>query len=195
MNYSLLRQKARDDLANSPFSSKWLLAVAFSLIYTVIASFANGTVIGVPLVTGPFFVGYCAAFLNASRNKQMVTFPDLFSGFTQNYGRSLLLYLLTTLYTLLWSMLFVIPGIIKGYAYSMAPFIAMDHPELSANECITRSREMMDGHKWELFVLNLTFFGWWCLTVLSCGIIAPWVSAYAFAAKVNFYRTLNSEQI
>lgn len=91
----------------------------------------------------------------------------LFQNFTrQTYFRSLGIVLLTILYTLLWSLLFVIPGIIKGFSYSQANRIARDNPELTANQAITQSREMMDGYKWKLFVMYISFLLWYIPAII-----------------------------
>jgi len=90
---------------------------------------------------------------------------DLVSQF-HRLGAGFLMRLLTGIYTFLWSMLFVIPGIIKMYSYAMTPYILYEHPEMSANEAITESRRIMDGNKWRLFCLELSFIGWDLLCAL-----------------------------
>ena len=72
----------------------------------------------------------------------------------------------------------------------MTPFILADDPSLTANQAITRSRKLMDGHKWELFVLSLTFIGWEILGALCLGIGLLWVTPYKNAAYAAFYRQL-----
>lgn len=119
-------------------------------------------------------------------------FRDLFSQFN-NWGGGFSLRFMTGLYTALWSLLFVIPGIIKRYSYAMAPFIMVENPELGANECITRSRQMMDGHKFELFCLELSFIGWSLLCIFTLGIGSPFLNAYQEAARAAFYRSLYEE--
>ena len=117
---------------------------------------------------------------------------DLFSGF-RFYGRSLGIYLLTQLYVTLWSFLLFIPGIIKSYSYSMAPYIALHNPELSLNQCITKSRELMDGHKADLFHLHLSYFGWILLCVLTCGILTFWVAPKIQTAQYLFYLDISGK--
>lgn len=84
---------------------------------------------------------------------------DLFSQFDR-FGQGFLMQLLMELYTLLWTLLLLIPGIIKSYAYAMTPYILYEHPEMTPNEAITESRRMMDGKKWDLFCLGFSFIGW-----------------------------------
>ena len=89
---------------------------------------------------------------NASLSDLFSQFHRLWDGFCMNF--------LMGLYTILWSLLFIIPGIIKEFSYAMTPYIMAEHPELTTNEAITRSREIMDGNKWRLFCLGFSFIGW-----------------------------------
>lgn len=118
---------------------------------------------------------------------------NLFIGFT-NYWKCFLINLLQGVYILLWSLLFIIPGIIKSIAYSMAYFISIDHPELSANECITRSKEMMVGHKGKSFAIAFSYLGWLILCILTLGILTFWVSPKMYTAQYELYRQLKEKQ-
>ena len=89
-----------------------------------------------------------------------------------------------------WSLLFVIPGIVKSFAYSMSYYILADNPELTAKEALNKSKEMMNGHKWDLFVLNLSFFWWYLLVGITFGIAAIYVVPYMNATIVNFYNSI-----
>ena len=103
----------------------------------------------------------------ASLSNLFSQFHRLWDGFCMNF--------LMGLYTILWSLLFVIPGLIKQYSYAMTPYILAEHPEMTANEAITRSREIMDGNKWRLFCLGFSFIGWSLLcslpTLIALGAI------------------------
>ena len=114
---------------------------------------------------------------------------DLFSQFG-NWGGAFCLRLLTALYLTLWTLLFIIPGVIKSFSYAMAPYIMAEHPDWSANECITHSRQLMDGHKFELFCLNLSFIGWDLLCIFTLGIGTFFLTPYKEAATAAFYRDL-----
>ena len=81
----------------------------------------------------------------------------------------------------------IIPGIVKAYAYSMAYYIKLDHPDYGWNACITASRQLMDGHKWEKFVLDLSFLGWIIVGSLCLGVGTLWVTPYMEAANAQFY--------
>ena len=94
------------------------------------------------------------------------------------------------LFTSLWSLLFVIPGIIKGISYSMAPYILAENEGKSALECINESKAMTNGHKMELFMLSLSFIGWALLCGITFGIAAIWVIPYMQATMTNAYNYL-----
>jgi uncharacterized membrane protein len=114
----------------------------------------------------------------------------LFSGF-HYFWKAFLIKLLTTIYIFLWSLLLVIPGIIKSFSYSLAMYIANDNPNLSANECITRSKELMQGNKFKLFKLLLSYFGWILLCGLTLGILSLWVIPRIDQAIYLFYLDTN----
>lgn len=97
---------------------------------------------------------------------------DLFVAFKDgNFGRVLGGMILVGIYTFLWSLLLIIPGIIKAYQYSMMPYLLIDRPDLSIKECFAMSKQMTSGFKWSLFVLELSFIGWAILAVFTLGIL------------------------
>ena len=112
-----------------------------------------------------------------------------------DYGHVFGTLFLRDLFLWLWSLLFVIPGIIKSYSYRMVPYILAEHPELSANEVITRSRKMMNGNKWQAFKLDLSFIGWILLGTVTLGIVQVfWTSPYMESAQAALYLKLRDEQ-
>lgn len=110
-----------------------------------------------------------------------------------NYRRSIIVSLLVSVFTGLWSLLFFIPGIVKSYAYAMTYYIAKDNPNLSANECINASIKMMKGHKRDLFLLDLSFIGWYMLSILTLGIGFLWLLPYINTSRAIFYVELAEE--
>lgn len=98
--------------------------------------------------------------------------------------------LLQVIYILGWTLLFIIPGIIAVYRYSMTSFILAEHPEMKAKDAITRSKELMEGNKWRLFCMEISFIGWTILAVFTCGIGDLWLTPYRAAACAAFYREL-----
>lgn len=114
---------------------------------------------------------------------------DVFSKFDQ-FWPAFKVNFLVGLFTALWALLFYIPGIVKAYSYSQAYYILAENPGIGAREAITRSRAMMNGHKMELFVLDLSFIGWYLLCSITFGIALIWVAPYIQATKTNFYNKI-----
>ena len=100
--------------------------------------------------------------------------------------------LLVTLYTVLWMLLFIIPGIVAAFRYSMTFYILAENPELSASEAINRSKELMDGNKWRFFCLGASFIGWIILTLFTLGIGNLFLNPYMQAAHAAFYRDITA---
>lgn len=100
--------------------------------------------------------------------------------------------ILSTIYIFLWTLLLIIPGIIKSYSYALTPYILVEHPEMSANEAIEESTRLMDGHKFDLFYLQLSFIGWAILSILSLGLGVFWLIPYQMTAQAAFYRDIKN---
>ena len=113
----------------------------------------------------------------------------IFSRFSY-FGNALLLRLLMFVKILLWALLFIIPGIVAAFRYSMAPYIMAENPDLSATEAIERSKQLMAGNKWRLFCLDFSFIGWWLLAALTGGIGGVFLHPYVKAAATAFYLDL-----
>lgn len=143
--------------------------------------------------------GISFAFLNALRDPNFTFQPlkDAFQVFSRKYFLPvLLIYIISSIFTFLWALLFIIPGIIKSYAYSQAYLIYKDHTDgpnseqISALDCITESKLLMYGHKMRYFLLQLSFLGWILLGVLTLGIGFLWISPYMTATNAAFYNDL-----
>lgn len=190
-----LKERAKAQLGNNIFGNKWMVALAVWFIYTAIIGIISSTGIGsfaTIIITGPLMFGITSLFLNQTRTGENMNIADMFCGFTKCFGDSLLIGLITAIFTFLWSLLFVIPGIVKAYSYSMAYYIKVDHPEYDWRQCIKESMKLMDGHKAELFVLDLSFIGWYIVGALCLGIGTLWVSPYHLATKAQFYESIKT---
>ena len=184
--------------ARAQLSGKWLAAAALLFVYYVLSmglhvidAFMGWTIPGYIvqyIVGGPLTLGMMAYFLANARGTQ-VRFGNLFDGF-QQFGKSAILYFLFSLFVMLWSLLLIVPGIIKSFSYSMSYFILRDNPEIGAMEALSRSKKMMNGYKWKLFCLYLSFTGWFLLSALTLGIGSLWVGAYAMQSMANFYEDI-----
>ena len=183
------RQQAWDRLRGN-----WGAAILAFLLYGLIIGALSYTGVGTLILGGPLMVGLVAVFLQLTRTGT-TKIEYLFNGITTGFVNKMLGYILVSLYTILWTMLFYIPGIVKTYSYAMPFYILNDNPEMSANDAITRSREMMDGHKWQLFCLHFSFIGWIILSCLTFGVLFIVVTPYMQAANAEFYEKLKNDEL
>jgi uncharacterized membrane protein len=179
-------------LARAHLHGGWLAAVGMLLIYSVILGASGCVVIGPFILGGPLTLGFAGYYLKRARG-ETVKLEDLFDGFKQ-FSSSFLLYLLEAVFLTLWTCLFIIPGIVKYFSYSMAFYILRDNPEIGASEAITRSRKMMAGYKGKLFVLHLSFIGWGLLCCLTGGIGFLWLIPYISQTLAEFYENVEQCQ-
>lgn len=146
------------------------------------------TVIGL-IIGGTISLGYAQFNLDLV-DRQELRVKTVFSQFSR-FGTGMAMKFWTTLFIFLWSLLFIVPGVIAGLSYAMAPYILAEHPEMSAGEAIKASKELMKGHKWNLFCLQISFFGWYLLGALTMGILNLWVIPYAETSVAIFYREIS----
>lgn len=151
-----------------------------------------------------FLAGYISwslyiAFLHLRDNKEKTTLQPVLDGAyatlnNKHFGTILVTYAVDYVITFAWTLLLIIPGIIKAYAYAMAPFIMTDMidsgKDIGITDAINKSQEIMKGHKMELFKLDLSFIGWLLLVGVTFGIASIWVMPYIYLTKANFYRKL-----
>lgn len=142
------------------------------------------------LVLNPLMLG-CRKFFYSNLDAP-ADVGEVGYGFSKNYGGFVKALLLTDVYTLLWLLLFIVPGIIKGfYSYRLVPFILIDNPDIGAKAAVTKSREMMNGHKWKTFVYDLSFIGWTLLTILTLGLLGIfYVSPYKRSSDAQLYKAI-----
>ena len=192
MDRAELKARARAQLGGGIFQNLWMMGLAVCLLIGLMESAAAGILpgIGALIVVGPLEYGMAFIFLKQARDHQPVQLGDMFRGFQDDFGGTFLIGLMTSLFTFLWSLLFVIPGIIAAYRYSMATYIMAENPTIAPTEAIERSKALMDGRKSDLFCLDLSFFGWALLTVLTAGIGALWLTPYMAVSRAAFYRSL-----
>ena len=183
MNRIELKNRAKQSLTGN-----WGAAILGLVIYGAIVSLLSTTGVG-SFVTGLVSLGYISLYISLLRGKTP-TFEGSISAITENIGTKFIATLLVSIYTFLWSLLFIIPGIVKSYSYAMTPYILLDRPELSATDAIKESEKMMNGHKMELFILDLSFIGWILLSILTCGVLVLYVEPYMMATRSAFYLEL-----
>ncbi|MDR2382701.1 MAG: DUF975 family protein [Prevotellaceae bacterium] len=171
---STLRAEARESL-----KGKWATGAVISLVYILFSS------VCILLITPVLKYGLAIACLKSVKGRTLKV-GYIFDGF-RSYITVLIPMLLMYLYVFLWSLLFIIPGIIKFYSYAMTPYLLHENPALEADTLICKSMKMMKGHKMKLFLLDLSFIGWGLLCVLSFGIGFLWLIPYVQSARSAFY--------
>lgn len=144
--------------------------------------------VGMLLLNPPLLLGLTYVYLDTHQG-QPIKVRTLFDGFS-DFGRVVWFNLLLSVYLILWSLLCVVPGIIKAISYSQSYFLMAERPELRGSAAITESRRLMQGHKWEYFVFQLSFLPWWLLVAVTCGIAGIYVFPYYETALAGYYRRL-----
>ena len=209
-----IKRQAREEL-----SGKWRDVILLYLVPFVISLLLTGGIYGFDLTSipriivgeeeGNILINFLVTYLTIgisftlldmirSSSYKIKPLPDAFQVFSRRFFIPVfLIQLLRTLFIALWTLVFIIPGIIKTYSYSQAFFIFKDKKDLGTEEypaafdCITESRYLMDGHKLELFFLHLSFFGWYLLEVFTLGIASLYVRPYLNMAEAVFYSRLS----
>lgn len=162
------------------------------IIITLILGFVSIIPLVGQILTPALSLCLVMVFLNLSYgNAPQIS--DCFAGL-KYLGKAWWLTIITAFFTFLWSLLLVIPGMIKAISYSMAPFILADDPTLTAQQALNISKQITDGYKMEMFLLALSFIGWFLLIPLTYGIAALWVIPYASATFTNFYQTIKKNK-
>lgn len=171
-------------------SSKELKAIAKEALQgkrgqSIGAMFIYYFLSAIPLCSPALMVGYYKYNVSLIR-KEDTSAGDVCEGFSF-FGKALWLSIITGFFVYLWSLLLVIPGIIKAFSYSMAPYILGDNPQMTAREALRESKRLMEGKKGKLFWLSLTFIGWSLVGVITLGIGYIWIIPYMQATYAAFY--------
>ena len=143
------------------------------------------------VITCLFYFGMLSFYYKVSKNEK-VTWKEMF-GKMNMFLDFFVISLLVSIFTTLWSILFIIPGIIASFAYSQVYLVKLNDPDLGYMEAIKKSKEIMKGHKMEYFLLNLSFIGWILLGVLTCGILYFWLMPYMSVTQCNFYNKITKK--
>ena len=163
-------------------------------IATYVAIFAIVFGIALFILGSIVEVGYMKFNLDLVDRQKEAEIGTMF-GYFQHWKTTACARLLQGVYVLLWSLLFIIPGIIAGYSYAMTSYILAENPELTASEAIERSKQMMSGNRWRLFCVQISFIGWDILSaLLTFGIGSLWITPYKQAAIAAFYREISGTE-
>ena len=189
-----IRAAARRLLGGKIFGQKWLIAMVGCLIYSLAISFTSYIGVGFLLV-GFFELALATFLLHPVRTGEDANLGDLTKSFTApNAVSTLLTGIMKNVFIALWTLLFIIPGLVKCYSYALTGYIRHDRPELNFSQTITESRRLMNGHKLDLFLLDLSFIGWYLLGSLCCGIGTIFVIPYHQLSRALFYEAIIRSQ-
>lgn len=193
--------KTDSELKNEALASlkgKWASAALYTLVYLLIIGslsyIDNGGNLVNLIITAPLTYGVKLLFYDSLKYQKEPDFEKMFEGF-HDFLRVWCTGLLIAVYTFLWSLLLVIPGIMKSYSYAMTYYIMMDDPEMKYDAAIEKSMQMMDGQKMRLFLLDFSFIGWVFLSVLTCGIGFFFLTPYIQTTHAAFYEDLKGSAV
>ncbi|WP_379970652.1 DUF975 family protein [Ectobacillus sp. sgz5001026] len=213
---SELKKKALTSL-----KGKWGFAVGSTFLYILASAFGSYVISGIIAIlsnwfqdtflqvvlslisvlatfflTGILVLGIFKIYLGLAQGKN-VQVGDLFSYFAgwAKIWKAFLTVFFLTLYTFLWSVLLIVPGIIKSFSYSLTYFVLLDHPEFTVNRALGESKRLMQGQKWKLFVVLLSFIGWYLLSIITLGLANLWVTPYVSVSFAHFYENLKKSDV
>ena len=177
------------DFGELQFSNAVGFVVLSILAVIIVIVFVIAIVLRI-FVFAPMEVGGCRFFIENSFEKASA--GKMFFGFTNGHYKNVIYTMfLRDLYTFLWSLLFIIPGIVKAYEYRMVSYLLADCPDMPKEDAFAISKELMMGNKWNAFVLDLSFIGWNLLNLLTCGLLSVfWVLPYVHATNAELFLTL-----
>lgn len=165
-----------------------IIALISGIAGAILSLIPCGSLVASIIITPAFSLSLIRVYLNVVKGNTPAA-GDAFSGF-DDFWSAFKVTFLVGLFTFLWSLLFVIPGIVKGYSYSMSTYVLAENKGKPALECINESKAMTEGHKMDLFVLDLSFIGWYLLCGITLGIAGIWVIPYISATYANVYNYL-----
>ena len=202
MDRATLKSNAKNSL-----KGKYGDAIVLMIIYGLIAGAVGGIFGGIlgaanldkdtvkalgevlsAVISCLFIFGIHSYFLKISRNES-VEWKELFSK-TNLFVPALLITIVVAIFVTLWSLLLIIPGIIAAISYSQVYFVKLDNPDMEVMDVLKKSKELMNGHKMDYFVLLLSFIGWLILGVFTLGILYLWLMPYMSVTEANFYNEL-----
>lgn len=186
------RYKARQILTDKWGSAALCYLIIAAIMFVTSTLFVLFTIVPI-LASAIFLASFSVIFLKLARTRNEIEFIDIFSFFKES--RLFLTICLTQLYIFLWSLLLVVPGIIKSYSYALTPYILIDNPNMKYDEAIDKSIEMMRGNKFRLFCLDLSFIGWVFLCLFTFGIGIFFLVPYIYATRAIFYENLKDNNI
>ena len=187
-----LKAKAKQQIRGN-IGILFVIALIIGVISTVASAVLGfipivGAIVYSVLISPAFTLSFIMVYINLVAGKKPEA-GDAFNGF-YDFWSAFKVQFFVGLFTFLWSLLFIVPGIVKAYSYSMAMNVLAENPGMPALEAIRRSKEMTEGRKMDLFVLELSFLGWELVGVITFGIAYIWVIPYMCATFINYYNAM-----
>lgn len=198
MNRVFHKQKARSLLATNLTGSLLVACIPIGVfIISLVAELAGITLVSNALTIVNYLLMPLTATLTILfvKDVDFVIKDKLNEDVDKNLSRYVGTMGLTYLYTILWTLLFIVPGIIKSYSYYLVPYILADNPKLSYNEAIDESRRLMDGQKMEVFIFDFSFFLWYMLVGFTFGIAGFYVLPYVHLATASLYLDIKNTDL
>jgi len=193
MNRAELKANAKRQIKGN-IGILFLCFLIFYLIYFaagfVLEFIPFGNLVSTFIILPAFALSIAHIYLNLTVGTKPAV-GDIFCGF-DDFWSAFKVTFLTALFVFLWSLLLIIPGIVKAYSYYMSVYILAENKGKPALECISESKELTNGHKMDLFVLELSFIGWGLLCIVTLGIAAIWVTPYMGTTIANAYQALKA---
>lgn len=183
-------QSAMDSALSSPGGTSVLAAIVGVVMIFAIVAVVLGVLLGL-LVFNPLVVG-CQKYFVSNAADEDKSLGQMGFAFKKGFYKNVVLTMfLRGLFNGLWYLLFIVPGIVKSYEYRMIPYLLAENPEMDWRDAFAESKRMMDGQKWDTFVLDLSFIGWNILAAITFGLVGIFYSTpYQFATNAELYRAL-----
>ncbi len=207
MDNGLLKEDAKSKLSGNWFKAAiitfiiWVLTdaftqeavVSFGSSGTTTVNSTNGlfTIISL-IVAGPLAIGAVYFYMKIESGEEG-NINLLFDGF-QDFKRGLIFHIVSTIFIILWALLFIIPGFIAAIRYSMGYYLMVENPDMQPMDALRESSELMRGHKMDFLMFSLSFVGWFILSVITLGIGFLMLVPYYQMAKLNFYRKITGDE-
>ena len=189
-----IKTRAKEQIKNKIFQllAIYLVIIAASCLISIIFG-VFASIVSI-IISGPIMLSLVTVYLGIVKKSRTPDVEDIIIGFKDNqFGRSLITYLRYKIFTLLWTLLLIIPGIIKSISYSQMFYLIAEDKKLEPGEAQKKSMEMMEGHKADYFVLILSFIPWFLLCVITFGLAAIYVVPYYQATMAEFHVRLVKE--
>lgn len=188
MDRASMKEHAKEQIKGKIFTLLAIYIIIFAV--NMVISTVLGPISGIAsfLIAGAIAFAEALIYLGITKKSRMPKIEDLLAGFKgDNFIRTLVAYIRYEVFVFLWSLLFVIPGIIKSIAYSQMFYFLVEDDKLEAGAAQRKSMEIMEGHKCEYFVLQLSFIPWHLLGIVTLGIAYIWVIPYIQTTMAEYH--------